>query len=227
MPLSPINIPVYAPPSDESKEGLELEETEEEKKKAREAEVAKFQKVCSTVKDALGDKVEKVVVSCRVQPYLSPIRHVSTLPVGLAGRQTLYIFTLPLQSTLNNVAILQERIMKAQALRDSSMSSYITSKKTLELNPTNAIVKELKRKDKGDKTDQTVCDLTYLLFQTALFTSPPHRLGVHLSGFFNSTTRSRVLAALPSASVFGLIISAWPSGQNMKVTMFCVCVRGF
>jgi molecular chaperone HtpG len=48
-----------------SKEGLELEETEEEKK-AREAESAEFSDLCSAVKDALGDKVEKVIISNRI-----------------------------------------------------------------------------------------------------------------------------------------------------------------
>jgi len=48
-----------------SKEGLELEETEEEKK-VRETEVAQFDNLCRAVKDALGDKVEKVVISNRI-----------------------------------------------------------------------------------------------------------------------------------------------------------------
>ena len=48
-----------------SKEGLELEETEEEKKE-REAEAADFNELCTVVKEALGDKVEKVVVSNRI-----------------------------------------------------------------------------------------------------------------------------------------------------------------
>ena len=130
-----------------TKEGLDLEETEEEKKQ-KEEEKAKFENLCKLMKDVLGEKVEKVVVSTRIDE--SPC----VLVTGEHGW------------TAN-----MERIMKAQALRDSSMTSYMISKKTMEINPRNPIIQELRQKAEVDQSDKTVKDLIWLLFETSLLTS--------------------------------------------------------
>merc|ERR1719424_1718726 len=130
-----------------TKEGLKLNESEEEKKQYEE-EKAATEGLCKLMKEVLDDKVEKVCVSNRIVD--SPC----CLVTGEYGW------------TAN-----MERIMKAQALRDSSMGSYMSSKKTLEVNPGHAIIKSLREKADVDKSDKTVKDLVWLLYDTSLLTS--------------------------------------------------------
>merc|ERR1712240_349001 len=130
-----------------TKEGLELPEDEEEKKK-KEADKAKFEPLCKVMKDILDKKVEKVVVSNRL--VSSPC----------------CIVTSQYGWTAN-----MERIMKAQALRDTSTMGYMAAKKHLEINPDHSIVENLRQRVEADKSDKSVKDLVMLLFETALLSS--------------------------------------------------------
>lgn len=130
-----------------TKEGLDFDDTDDQKKK-NEEEKARFEPLCKLMKDVLGDKVEKVVVSTRIDE--SPC----------------VIVTSEHGWTAN-----MERIMKAQALRDSSMTSYMVSKKTMEINPKNQIIVELRNKAEVDSSEKTVKDLIWLIYETSLLTS--------------------------------------------------------
>merc|ERR1739846_300423 len=130
-----------------TKEGLELPQDEEEKKK-KEEDKAKFEPLCKVMKDILDKKVEKVVVSNRL--VSSPC----------------CIVTSQYGWTAN-----MERIMKAQALRDTSTMGYMAAKKHLEVNPDHSIVDALRGKAEADKNDKSVKDLVHLLFETSLLSS--------------------------------------------------------
>merc|ERR1712072_1379117 len=61
--------------------------------------------------------------------------------------------------------------MKAQCLRDTTMGMYMASRKTLEINPGNPIIDELRKRASSERGDRTVKDLVLLLFDTALLSS--------------------------------------------------------
>jgi len=130
-----------------TKEGLNIEKSDEEKKEWEEKKAA-CENLCKLIKEVLGDKAEKVVVSDRLTN--SPC----CLVTGEYGWSA-------------NM----ERIMKAQALKDSSMSGYMASKKTMEINPEHTIIEALRARAEEDKNDKTVKDLIWLLFDTSVLTS--------------------------------------------------------
>jgi len=128
-------------------EGLKVNESEEEKMTFEEQKAA-TEGLCKLIKEVLDDEVEKVVVSNRLEH--APC----VLVTGEYGWSA-------------NM----ERIMKAQALRDSSSSAYMMSKKTMEVNPTNPIIVSLREKVAANQSDKTLKDAIFLLYDTSLLTS--------------------------------------------------------
>merc|ERR1712223_798830 len=130
-----------------TKEGLELPEDEEEKKKMEE-DKTKYEALCKVMKDILDKKVEKVVVSNRLV----------NSPCCIVTSQ--YGWTA-----------IMERIMKDQPLRDTSTMGSMAAEKHLEINPDHSIVENLREKADVDKNDKPVKDLVLLLFETSLLSS--------------------------------------------------------
>jgi len=130
-----------------TKENLQLKETDEEKKAFEELK-ASTEELCKFIKEVLDDKVEKVVVSNRLD----------NAPTCLVTGEFGWSANM-------------ERIMKAQALRDSQSGGYMMSKKTLEVNPSNAIISSLREHLSADKEHKTVRKVVWLLYETSLLTS--------------------------------------------------------
>ena len=123
------------------------EETDEEKTEGKEGEKG-FEALARTVKDVLGDQVSKVVISHRLVDVPAAIR------IGQFG-----------------CSASVECIIKAQALRDTTMSSYISANQTFEISSGSSVIKALKNKAAEEGTSQAVSDIILLLYDTAMLSS--------------------------------------------------------
>jgi len=96
--------------------------------------------------DVLKEKVEKIVISSRL----------TTSPCAIVTGQ--YGYTAHM-----------ERLMKAQALNDASKGSFMSAKKTLEINPRHPMVLSLSDRAKGEDEEakKEASELANILFDTA------------------------------------------------------------
>jgi len=130
-----------------TKEGVKLPEDEEEAK-AFEEKKTKFEPLCKVIKDILDKNIEKVAVSNKL--VQSPCCIV-TAQFGWSANM--------------------ERIMKAQALKDTASMGYMAAKKHMEINPDHQIIKTLLEKVENDPNDKSIKDLIFLLYETSLLSS--------------------------------------------------------
>lgn len=127
---------------DVSKEGIKFDEEELTKKKDENKELLKF------IKENLGDKVTEVRLSDRLK----------STPCVLV--------TAEFGWTAN-----MERIMKAQALRNSQMDQFMGARKIMEINPDHNIMKTLREKISDDAAKKQCNDITQLLYDNAILNS--------------------------------------------------------
>lgn len=130
-----------------TQEGFELPRNEEEA-----SEFAKLQEeyrpVCDKIKDILSNRIEKVVITDRLQD----------VPCCVVTGQFGWSANM-------------ERIMRSQALNDMSSLAYMTGKRNLEINPHHTIIQDLKVKLINPTSEAGARDLVNLLYETSLINS--------------------------------------------------------
>ncbi|KAE8023089.1 hypothetical protein FH972_008834 [Carpinus fangiana] len=130
---------------DISKEDLELGDEDEVKERETQQE---YNLLCDWIKQQLGDKVAKVQVSKRL----------SSSPCVLVSGKFGWSANM-------------ERLMKAQALGDTSSLEFMRGRRILEVNPDHPIVKDLNAACKNAPESTDAKRAVDLLFDTALISS--------------------------------------------------------
>ncbi|KAE9605622.1 hypothetical protein Lal_00024950 [Lupinus albus] len=130
---------------DISKEDLELGDEDEDKERENKQE---FNLLCDWLKQQLGDKVAKVQVSKRL----------SSSPCVLVSGKFGWSANM-------------ERLMKAQALGDTSSLEFMRGRRILEVNPDHPIIKDLNSASKNAPDSIEAKRAVELLYDTALISS--------------------------------------------------------
>ena len=125
-----------------SKDDLQIpkDDTEEQ------VDLTKFDNLCTQMKQVLGDKVEKVVVSNKIESQPAII----TNPIGMSANM--------------------ERIIRAQALSSKSSDPMMMSffnKKSLEISPTHPLIVKLN----DSINEDTFLELVNVVYESALLSS--------------------------------------------------------
>ncbi|RVW44616.1 Heat shock protein 90-5, chloroplastic [Vitis vinifera] len=130
---------------DISKEDLELGDDDEVKERETKQE---YNLLCDWIKQQLGDKVAKVQVSKRL----------SSSPCVLVSGKFGWSANM-------------ERLMKAQALGDTSSLEFMRGRRILEINPDHPIIKDLNAACKLEPDSSEARRAVDLLYDTALISS--------------------------------------------------------
>merc|ERR1711970_925929 len=130
-----------------NKENLKLDDDDTEEKKMKKM-TEMHKKLTDWMKETLGTKVEKAVVSNRLLET----------PAIIVSSQYGWSTNM-------------ERIMKAQTMGNNDKANAMVSQKTFEINPAHPIIRELKSRVEADSKDQEAKDIASTLFDVALIGS--------------------------------------------------------
>merc|ERR1712216_14629 len=127
-----------------NKENLKLDDDDTEEKKLTKLQEM-HKPLTDWMKESLGSKIEKAVVSNRLLET----------PAIIVSSQYGWSTNM-------------ERIMKAETMGNQDRSQQMMSQKTFEINPAHPIIRELKSRVESDDKDQEAKDITHTLFDVAL-----------------------------------------------------------
>jgi molecular chaperone HtpG len=132
-----------------SKDDLEIPKDENETQTEPELSTESTTQLCEKIKELLGDRVEQVKVSNKIETHPAIISN----PMGMSANM--------------------ERILKAQALSNSNnyMMMGMFNKRVMEINPSHPVMKKLSQSLDDDTQKEAIAQLVDVLYDSAMLSS--------------------------------------------------------